>query len=160
MASGAFRPRTPRGMFLVAATGSPKARRININSLWVLFSFWVAVSSPLLLLPSLARGVYLDNLPLGGSGTRCGKEVSSSRWLSLRWHRVPRLCITDLLPLFLPHLFCSSRGRVSSRWNFLASATPVRERLSRDSCNGLEEPWGKPQTERFEEHRRALEEKS
>lgn len=54
----------------------------------------------LLLLPSLACGVYLDNLPLGGSGIRYGKGASSSRWLSPRWHRVPRLCISDPL-LFL-----------------------------------------------------------
>lgn len=54
-------------------------------------------SSPLLLLPSLARDVYLDNLPLGGSGTRCAKGASSSRWLLSRWHRVPRLWIGDCL---------------------------------------------------------------
>lgn len=138
MASGAFGPRTRRGMFLVAATGSPKARRINTTSC-------EALSSPrrrrlLLLLPSLACGVYLDNLPLGGSGTRYGKGASSSRWLSPRWHRVPRLCIGDLLLLpvrLLLHLPLLSWPPCSSRRNFLASATPVRERPPGDSCNGL-----------------------
>lgn len=67
-------------------------------------------SSPLLLLPSLARGVYLDNLPLGGSGTRCRKGASSSRWLLSRWHRVPRLWIGDCLLSPLLHLPFLSRS--------------------------------------------------
>lgn len=127
-----FVRRHERGMFLVVATGSPKARHINTTSSLRVPSSSASSSSPLLLLPSLAREIYLDNLPLGGRSTRCAKEASSSRWLLPRWHRVPRLWIDDflLLPLFdLPFL---SWSPVSSRWNFLASATPVRELRSRD----------------------------